>query len=76
MRGIYEFRARYRDVDPVIFLGPSIQISHNLRLAATFLSPKQTSSVKSLEHASPQSHSPHIVRSPVVIAFLVVAAEI
>ena len=63
-------------VHPLVFMGPSCQVSQNLRLAAAPFSPQECSTVEALEHALVQTDPTNILRTPVMVALLVVGSQV
>ena len=59
---------------PFRLVGPSSHVAHDLRLATALFTPEESASEGSL--VTIISHSTHVLRSPVVVAELVVALQV
>jgi len=57
-------------------MSPSSHIGEDLRLTAALFTPEKTSGIKSFPIASAKTNTPDIFRTPMVIAFLLIASEI
>lgn len=74
---INEFRATCNtDIDPLILVSPCVQVTKDLRLSATSLTPEKTSGIESLKGSFAKSNSSNVFWAPVMIALFVISLHI